>query len=152
MSDIWGRTITLGSTIAGERVRVSFGATNTGLIAMRAQIGASRRQVGQLLDLSTGNLHIFAGIPEPCQVQLMGVVASSSHLKTFLETFGNACSNQSLQITVTPGYCATTRDQSLVYNIEKAILTDFAGAVETNQYMFVSTVNLIGLGPTITVS
>lgn len=151
MADIWGRTITLGSTISGERVRVTF-SSNLGLLAMQARIQATRRQVGQMMDLSTGKLHIIAGLPDPCQVNLTGVVVSSATYKTFIETFGDACSGQSLQITVTPGYCTTTAGGNLVYTIDNAILATLDNSVGGEQYMFIGSLVLTGIGPTITTS
>lgn len=151
MADIWNRTITLGTTIAGDRVRVGLGPDNVGMIAMQAQIVAQRRSVSQMMDLTTGYLHIVAGIPDPCQVSLVGVVASANTYKTFLEKFGNACGANSLTISASPGMCTTSSGSTLVYQIANAILVQMQDAVsQQQQYMYIGSVTLVGIGPTLT--
>lgn len=150
MADLWSRTVTLGTTLAGDRVRISFGQDNVGLLAIQAQINSSRRTVQQYMDLTTGNLHIVAGIPDLCQVSVAGVVASASAYKAFLEKFGNCCTSNVLTLTSSPGMCVTTTG-GLKYEIANAVLINAADAVAASQgYMYVGNIGLAGIGPTIT--
>jgi len=153
MADIWGRTITLGSTLSGERVRVTFDE-QTGILATQARIIASRRTVSQMLDLATGKLHVYAGIPDLCRVQIIGSIMSSGAFKSFIEKFGDACSGESIQVTVTPGFCTTTSGGNLVYSVDSAVLTELENVAggEQQQYMFIGNIILQGIGPSITVS
>lgn len=153
MADIWGRTITLGSTLSGERVRVTFDE-QTGILATQARIIASRRTVSQMLDLTTGKLHVYAGIPDLCRVQIIGSIMSSGTFKSFIEKFGDACPGGSIQVTVTPGFCATTSGRDLVYSVDNAVLTELENIAggEQQQYMFIGNIILQGIGPSITVS
>lgn len=153
MADIWNRTITLGTTIAGDRVRINLGPDNLGMIAMQAQIVASRRSVSQMMDLTTGNLHIIAGIPDPCQVSLVGVVSQANTYKAFIEKFGNACGGNTLTISASPGMCTTSSGSTLAYQIDHAIIVQLQDAVsQQQQYMYIGSVVLLGIGPTLTTS
>jgi len=153
MADIWGRTITLGSTLSGERVRVTFD-DQTGILATQARITAGRRTVSQMLDLTTGKLHVYAGIPDLCKVQIVGAIMSSGTFKSFIEKFGDACSGESIQVTVTPGFCTITSGGNLVYSVDNAVLMELENVAggEQQQYMFIGNIILQGIGPSITVS
>jgi len=152
MTDVFGRTITIGGVLSGELVRISWG-TSPGMIAQQVQISASR-PVDQQMDLLTGKIYLISTIPQLTQIVISGLVADVKTYKDFLQAYCSICTNTNeLSLSTTYPICnlgATTSNTSVTYKVHQPKLVQYSTSVSVGNYQIVKTIVLVGAGLDIT--
>lgn len=154
MADLFGRTITVGETIAVENARITFGPSdsdsgigNAGLVASQVSITGSRG-VSPIMDLKDGAILIVTQIPQLFQISIQGILTSPTTYKTFVETYGNTCAvRDDLTITASLPLCGTTTP-SISYVCSEPLLVGIGAQMSQGQYLFIASCEMVSANVT----
>lgn len=147
MADLFGRTITVGETIAVENARITFGpsgssADNAGLVVSQVSITGSRG-VSPIMDLKDGAILIMTQIPQLFQISLQGILTSPTAYKTFVGTYGDACAaRDDLTITATLPKCGESTTE-IGYVCSEPLLAGIGAQMAQGQYVFVASCDMV---------
>lgn len=144
MADIFNRTITLGPTISGDLLRLTFGTDQGGMLVEQVEI-QQERAVDVSMDIGTGNLVTILGIPRAYQAQLVGLVADATKYKNFIQAYGTGCTTASdLVLSVTSPVC-TTPAQVTTYTLKNPRIIRIGATIsKSNGYVYAGVVVLSG--------
>lgn len=143
MADIFNRTITLGSVISGDLLRITFGTGQGGMIPQQVQI-TQERAIGVGMDPGTGNLYQVLGIPQIAIVNIRGLITDATTYKSFITTYGTGCSAGSdLTISVTAPVCGSS--QTVTYTLKSPRIIRYGAVISGENYIFVSDIVLGGV-------
>jgi len=105
MADFWGRTLTFGGVIPGERIFIEIPEQELGMIGNAVRV-SMRRQSTARPDILSARYYVFSGLPAPAEIAISGIVADPETYKYFITQYADICANRpDLTLRVAQLFC-----------------------------------------------